>query len=730
MIQLLNPLKAALKSPETVDTGAAPLAQQGKAMKFAYSTGDKPLTGYTIKRGVGIGGFGEVYFAINDAGKEVALKRIQRNLDIEVRGVRQCLNLKHPNLIGLYDIQFDAHQQGWIVMEYVAGPSLRDMIDRYPTGMPVPELRSWFSQIASGVAYLHDHGIVHRDLKPANIFADEGIVKIGDYGLSKFISCSRRGGQTESVGTFHYMAPEIGKGEYGKEIDIYALGVMLYEMATGLVPFDGESSQEIIMKHLTADPDLSRVASPVREAVGKALQKSASNRFSDVRDMIASLGMELDSRYMVVDRIVSPAATASAAVPQEEPILLTYAVDPGQPPLAQASGLFSASQTRLRYQEPIARVVRTTWQRLADAWNNNQLAPGARAALITVIIIMSVLNLGWITAIGLLLFAAYIPYYIVWSIVMAFSTDHSYRPATSPVVGPHPGAGRGQAAPPRTPPVVMQPLAGQPVRQPQGKPVAYAPQAQAPVAQAPVAQPGPAIRPQRPKPLSIKQWKVAKRRQLALAKPSAQGAELTSSWMGSAAVIAVFTTLVAVFQIGSGTIGQNYVVGLVWSAVMSFVCAIVAMTLGKRWQTTEGDSAVRSFIQLTCGLGIGAIAFGLSNYLMVPWSSITAEQFGELPVHRWKGFFAADNSPMLAAYLAYFPLLMGMVHWWKQADPLRRTRFSLFSVLWTVIIAGIVHLIVPFPQPWGALVFAGTSIAVQMATPWYDSNERLELTVG
>ncbi len=71
---------------------------------------------------------------------------------------------------------------------------------------------------------------VHRDLKPANIFAKKVSSDWRDYGLSKFISCSRRGGQTESVGTFHYMAPEIGKGDYGKEIDIYALGIMLYEM--------------------------------------------------------------------------------------------------------------------------------------------------------------------------------------------------------------------------------------------------------------------------------------------------------------------------------------------------------------------------------------------------------------------------------------------------------------------------------------------------------------------
>ena len=69
------------------------------------------------------------------------------------------------------------------------------------------------------MAYLHDHGIVHRDLKPGNIFSDEGQIKLGDYGLSKFISVSRRSGQTESVGTVHYMAPEIANGRYGKEIE-------------------------------------------------------------------------------------------------------------------------------------------------------------------------------------------------------------------------------------------------------------------------------------------------------------------------------------------------------------------------------------------------------------------------------------------------------------------------------------------------------------------------------
>ena len=131
-------------------------------------------------------------------------------------------------------------------MEYVAGECLDEIVARSPEGMPIPEVLAWMHGIGAGVAYLHDRGIVHRDLKPGNIFCDEGIVKIGDYGLSKFISASRRSGQTESVGTVHYMAPEVANGRYGKEIDIYALGIMLYEMLTGHVPFEGESVGEVL----------------------------------------------------------------------------------------------------------------------------------------------------------------------------------------------------------------------------------------------------------------------------------------------------------------------------------------------------------------------------------------------------------------------------------------------------------------------------------------------------
>jgi hypothetical protein len=254
-------------------------------MRFTYSSGQRPLDGYTLKRGIGRGGFGEVYFAVSSGGKEVALKLVRGDRDIELRGVGQCLNLKHPNLVGLFDLKTDDHGDKWVVMEYVAGEPLNVVLARHPEGLPRELAREWFLGIARAVAYLHDHGIVHRDLKPGNIFLENGTVKVGDYGLSKSISTSQRTAQTQSVGTVHYMAPEISTGNYNKQIDVYAAGIILYEMLTGRVPFEGESAGEILMKHLTAPPDLSKLPSDYLPIVQKALAKNPNQRYANMTEM-------------------------------------------------------------------------------------------------------------------------------------------------------------------------------------------------------------------------------------------------------------------------------------------------------------------------------------------------------------------------------------------------------------------------------------------------------------
>ena len=253
---------------------ATPMGQH----RYTFGSGARPLEGYTIKRAIGRGGFGEVYYATSDAGKEVALKLITRHLEVERRGVLQCMNLKSPHLITIYDLKTSEAGDTFVIMEYVAGPSLAQVIRQHPGGLPMAEVRAWLRGLVDGVAYLHDHGIVHRDLKPANLFLEEDTVKIGDYGLTKLISESRGSGHTESIGTCHYMAPEISSGRYHKPIDIYAIGVILFEMLTGRVPFDGESVGEILMKHLTARPDLSGLAEPFRTIVGKALAKDPIHR--------------------------------------------------------------------------------------------------------------------------------------------------------------------------------------------------------------------------------------------------------------------------------------------------------------------------------------------------------------------------------------------------------------------------------------------------------------------
>jgi serine/threonine protein kinase len=265
-------------------------------MKFQYKSGATPLPGYVIKRGIGLGGFGEVYFAVTDGGKEVALKWIRSNHDVEMRGVQQCLNLKHPNLVHLYDVRQDDQKNCWLVMEYVAGEPLSTILNRHQKGV-APELAAqWFQGLAQAIHCLHEHGIVHRDLKPGNIFLENGLIKVGDYGLCKLMADSHHAGMTKDVGTVHYMAPEISTGNYNRQIDIYAAGVLLYEMLTGQVPFEGESAAEILMKHLTTPPDLKKVPKEFVKVVERALAKNPAHRYQTIGEMAKEVAQVVEGQ--------------------------------------------------------------------------------------------------------------------------------------------------------------------------------------------------------------------------------------------------------------------------------------------------------------------------------------------------------------------------------------------------------------------------------------------------
>lgn len=337
-------------------------------MKFTYQPGEQPLVGYTIQRGIRRGGFGEVYFARSDGGKDVALKLLQNDQEVELRGVRQCLNLKHPNLVTLFDVKTDGHGDHWVVMEYVQGSSLEDVLQSFPGGLSPDEVFSWVEGIADGVSYLHERGIIHRDLKPANVYRENGLVKVGDVGLSKRLGSDRRGAHTQSVGTVYYMAPEVGRGQYGPEVDVYSLGVMIYEMLTGRLPFEGESVSEILMKHMTAPPDLAAVSAEFQPFLQRALAKDPQRRTPSVQRLKEELRQVCSGNAELLTAAV-PASTTRVA----EAELVTTQPIPGAPPpvphsparaaSAYAQGTATSRQTaepRTESPQPAPRARRMT----------------------------------------------------------------------------------------------------------------------------------------------------------------------------------------------------------------------------------------------------------------------------------------------------------------------------------------------------------------------------------
>jgi serine/threonine protein kinase len=633
-----------------------------RPMSFTFAPGSQPLPPYTIRRGVGVGGFGEVYFAVSQAGKEVALKRIQRNLDIELRGVSQCLNLKHPNLVSLFDICRDPDGGSWVVMEYVSGANLRDVLDQNPDGLPEDETRRWFAGIAAGVEHLHSAGLVHRDLKPGNVFDDLGIVKVGDYGLSKYISSSQRGGHTESVGTFHYMAPEIGRGKYGREIDIYALGIMLYELLTGRVPFDGESCHEIIVKHLTALPELSDVPTPYRETIMAALDKDPTKRPSTVAQLVAPLGLSVSDAVPIPSLTgtsrsnFEPAAVAAKSTTAREPVARSempgpaFPVYPSYPPVAPAS---PSPPT----DEPLLLAVRRSLHELRVWWKSLEQSPRSRFWIGAILAFALFVNTHWLLPALSILATFYVPYYIIRKMVLHSSEQPSYAKAQR-----------------------------------------IASQAGAPA-----------------KLRSKTQWRNEVRHTLRAKHNLVRMAELNTSWIATSLTVMTMAVAAGVIGLRTGDVTAVDLAPFFWMGLIVLIGALGILGLGKLWERDEGEGLPRRLVLAGIGAGVGLFAYMLNEFFMLSLMPSESELLGnDLP----QALYREDGTIRASGMMAHFALLFGGIRWWKSVDPLRRTRLSLWSVAVVCVAAWGVQQVLPVPQPAGLLVAGGLAIATQMSAPW------------
>ena len=203
---------------------------------------------YKIIEKLGEGGMGEVYLADDlKLQRKVAIKFLpqhltdnQENIERFEREARAAAALNHPNIVTVYDI-IESENQFCIIMEYVEGKTLRDILDTN-SQFPIPNSYDIISQLCDGLACAHDSGIVHRDIKPENILIDDkGKVKILDFGLAKLKGASKLTKETSTLGTIYYMSPEQLQGhEIDQRADIWSLGVLIYELLSGEVPFKGE----------------------------------------------------------------------------------------------------------------------------------------------------------------------------------------------------------------------------------------------------------------------------------------------------------------------------------------------------------------------------------------------------------------------------------------------------------------------------------------------------------
>ena len=264
---------------------------------------------YEIIKEIGVGGMAKVYKAKDKLlGRYVAIKILKDQYAEDEEFSKKFNNeaqsaarLSHINIVNVYDIGKDMLNGKliqYIVMEYVEGETLKDLIDRERV-LENHDIIDYSTQIAQALKSAHDSGIVHRDIKPQNILIDKyGLCKVTDFGIARVSSNATITYTSSILGTVHYISPEQAKGKIvDLKSDLYSLGAVMYEMATGKVPFDADNSVGIAVMHIQDDPIPPREINPnlskhLNYIIMKLLKKDPTERFQNATELIEALDDE------------------------------------------------------------------------------------------------------------------------------------------------------------------------------------------------------------------------------------------------------------------------------------------------------------------------------------------------------------------------------------------------------------------------------------------------------
>ncbi|MCA8963697.1 MAG: protein kinase [Planctomycetes bacterium] len=278
---------------------ATPAAADWEAF---YANYRKPgyVPGYELTSKLGGGQFGIVFRARKQSiGKDYAIKFLQvddgevrRAIVAELEQLKYFAQIDHPNLVSIED-RGEVDGIPYLVMSFAGTETLRDRIfgdGKAPTGEERDQLVQFFLQACRGVAALHDRSLVHFDLKPANVFLKGNVARVGDYGLSKLVTHSR-GSLSMGRGTPYYMAPELLQRRGDARSDVYSLGVMLFEILCGRLPFTGDSEWEVLKKHEEAPLEVpAHVGHTERAVLQRCMAKDPAARFQSVAEVLAAFG--------------------------------------------------------------------------------------------------------------------------------------------------------------------------------------------------------------------------------------------------------------------------------------------------------------------------------------------------------------------------------------------------------------------------------------------------------
>jgi serine/threonine-protein kinase len=345
---------------------------------------------YQLTREIARGGMAAVWEAEDTAlGRRVAIKLLHAQFANEPeflerfrREARAAASLSHPNVVSVYDVSAESDLP-FLVLELVEGETLKDRI-RHAAPLPDSEIRRVGAAVASTLDYAHRRGIIHRDVKPQNILlGDDGRPRLADFGIAQALVPSGLTRTGAVMGTVHYLAPELVRGKTATPAsDVYSLGAVLYEMATGRLPFSGETDLAVALAHVEETPVPprtlnARVAPDLERTILRALAKAPEQRFLSAADFARAL------------QSVGAAPPAPPGPPRADAVTQRIPVAPTPAPVAAAPAAVAA------YTRPAPAVADRPYARTRVAAAPRRGGGGLVALLLTMAAVLVVLGAGF-----------------------------------------------------------------------------------------------------------------------------------------------------------------------------------------------------------------------------------------------------------------------------------------------------------------------------------------------